>query len=40
MIEFMKDLAVSGMLAVVFFGCVAIVGVIGKAFIAFWKRKY
>ena len=37
MVEFMKDLAVSGALAMIFFLCVAVIGVVIKGLIDFWK---
>lgn len=38
MIEFMKDLAVSGALALIFFGCMALIGLMLKLVIDVWKN--
>lgn len=37
MIEFMKGLAVGGALALIFFGCMTLIGLMIKVLISFWK---
>lgn len=37
MIEFMKDLAVSSALALIFFGCMTLICLMIKVFISFWE---
>lgn len=38
MIEFMKDLALSGALAMLFFACMALIGMMIKVLINIWKN--